>query len=217
MAGSEPDATRDGRDECDDRHERDEGDAAGALARRSAEAMYADDGASRGLGIRVDGVDPGRATARMRVTPAMVNGHGVAHGGYVFLLADTAFAFACNTYGVTTLARGAEIVFVAPVREGDDLVATGEERVRYGRSGVYDVTVRRIVGADAADTGAEGGEIVAEFRGQSQSLPARPHPDGDTASRSATHSEPSAEDSEDSEDSEDAEDSVAVRGRREAP
>lgn len=175
------------------------------LARRCADEMYAEDGASRSLGIRVDGVEPGRATARMRVTPTMVNGHGIAHGGYVFLLADTAFAFACNTYGVTTVARGAEIVFVTPVREGDDLAATAAERVRYGRSGVYDVTVRRIVGADAADTGAEGGEIVAEFRGQSQSLPARPHPDGDAASRSATRSESSAEDS------------AVVRGRREAP
>lgn len=176
-----------------------------ALARRCADKMYADDGASRGLGIRVDGVEPGLATARMRITSTMVNGHGMAHGGYVFLLADTAFAFACNTYGVTTVARGAEIVFVTPVREGDDLAAAAAERVRYGRSGVYDVTVRRIGGADAADTGAEGGEIVAEFRGQSQSLPARPHPDGDTASRSATHSEPSAEDS------------AVVRGQQEAP
>lgn len=168
MAGSEPDTARDDRDE---RGDRDEGNDARALARRSAEAMYADDGASRGLGIRVDGVEPGRATARMRVTPAMVNGHGVAHGGYVFLLADTAFAFACNTYGVTTLARGGEIVFVAPVREGDDLVATGEERVRYGRSGVYDVTVRRVLAdGDADGVDADGEEIVAEFRGQSQSL-----------------------------------------------
>ena len=134
-----------------------------AVARRCADEMYAADDASRQLGISVDGVAPGRATARMRVTRAMVNGHGVAHGGYVFLLADSAFAFACNTYGPTTVARGAEIVFVSPVREGDDLVATAVERVTYGRSGVYDVTVRR---ARTGDTGDD--EIVAEFRGQSQ-------------------------------------------------
>lgn len=163
MAGSAPHAAG---DDHDDRDKPGDPDEPGALARRSAEAMYAEDGASRSLGIRVEGVAPGRAAARMRVAPSMVNGHGIAHGGYVFLLADTAFAFACNTYGVTTVARGAEIVFVTPAREGDDLLAAAEERVRYGRSGVYDVTVRRV----AADGEADGGEIVAEFRGQSQSL-----------------------------------------------
>ena len=136
------------------------------LAQRYADDMYAADHASQQLGISVEGVAPGQARARMRVTPAMVNGHGTAHGGYVFLLADSAFAFACNTYGPTTVARSAEIVFVSPVREGDDLLATAVERVTYGRSGVYDVTVRRIGTGDTGDTG--DGEIVAEFRGQSQ-------------------------------------------------
>ena len=131
-------------------------DGPGAVARRSADAMYAADTASRALGIIVDGVAPGRATARMRVTAEMVNGHGIAHGGYVFLLADTAFAFACNTHGVRTVARGGQIVFVRPVRAGEELTATATERVRRGRSGVYDVTV----------TGP-GGDVVAEFRGQS--------------------------------------------------
>ena len=131
-------------------------DDADAVAQRSADAMYAADVASRALGIAVDGVAPGRATARMRVTPDMLNGHGIAHGGYVFLLADTAFAFACNTHGARTVARCGEIVFVRPVRAGEELIATAVERVRRGRSGVYDVTV----------TGA-GGEVVAEFRGQS--------------------------------------------------
>ena len=92
----------------------------------------------------------------------MVNGHGIAHGGYIFLLADTAFAFACNTYEIATVAAAADVVFVAPAREGDRLVAEAVERVRFGRSGVYDVTVRR------AD-----GEVVAEFRGNSRALPAR--------------------------------------------
>ena len=96
----------------------------------------------------------------MTITGTMVNGHGIAHGGYVFLLADTAFAFACNTYDVATVAAAADVVFVAPAREGDELVAEAAERVRFGRSGVYDVTVR-----------GPGGAVVAEFRGNSRALP----------------------------------------------
>jgi acyl-CoA thioesterase len=133
------------------------GPDAQAIAQRSAETMYAADGASQRLGIAITEVAPGRATARMRISADMVNGHGIAHGGYVFLLADTAFAFACNTYGERVVARGASIAFVTAVREMDELVATGIERVRYGRNGVYDVTVRR----------ADDDEVVAEFRGES--------------------------------------------------
>ena len=133
--------------------------AAQELARRSADAMYAADRASRALGITVDGVGPGRATARMRVTAGMLNGHGVAHGGYVFVLADTAMAFAANTYGSPALARTAEIVFVQPVRAGDELAAEAVERVGYGRSAIYDATVRRADGA-----------VVAEFRGQTRRI-----------------------------------------------
>jgi acyl-CoA thioesterase len=129
--------------------------------------MYAADEASRRLGIEITEVAPGHAVARMAVTAAMVNGHGVAHGGYVFLLADTAFAFACNTYGQVTVARSAEIVFVAPVREGDELVAVADERLRFGQNGVYDVTVR----------GRDGG-VVAEFRGQSRALATQLVPNG---------------------------------------
>jgi len=136
------------------------GPDAQAIAQRSAEAMYAADDASQRLGIAITDVAPGRATARMRIGADMVNGHGIAHGGYVFLLADTAFAFACNTYGDRVVARGASIVFIAAVHEMDELVATGIERVRYGRNGVYDVTVCR------ADTG----DVVAEFRGESHVL-----------------------------------------------
>ncbi|MFE0884024.1 hydroxyphenylacetyl-CoA thioesterase PaaI [Streptomyces rochei] len=122
------------------------------------EAMFGADEASRRLGIEL--VEHGEATAvlRMTVTPAMVNGHRIAHGGYLFLLADTAFACACNSHGPVTVAAGADIVFVAPAREGDVLVARAEERARFGRSGVYDVTVRR------------GEEVIAEFRGRSRSL-----------------------------------------------
>jgi acyl-CoA thioesterase len=132
------------------------------LARRSAAAMYAEDAASRGLGITVTEVTPGQARARMTVTEAMVNGHGIAHGGFVFLLADSAFAFACNTYGRVTVARAAEVAFIAPARLGDDLVALAVERARYGRNGIYDVTVQR----------ADGG-VVAEFRGHSHTFPDR--------------------------------------------
>src|SRR5512139_2568655 len=132
---------------------------ADALAQDCARAMYAEDRASRALGIEITGVSPGRAAARMTVTAAMVNGHAIAHGGYVFLLADTAFAFACNTYGQVTVAREADISFVAPAREGDVLVATAVERHRRGRNGIYDVTVAR-----------DGGEVVAEFRGHSREL-----------------------------------------------
>jgi acyl-CoA thioesterase len=130
-----------------------------SVARACAEAMYADDAASRALGITIDGVGPGRATARMTVTSSMINGHGIAHGGYVFLLADTAFAFACNTYDRRTVAAGCDIVFVDAARDGDELVAEAAERVRVGRSGVYDVTVRR------AD-----GSVVAEMRGRSRTI-----------------------------------------------
>jgi acyl-CoA thioesterase len=127
------------------------------LARRCADLMWSRDRASQQLGVQIADVSPGHATAAMTVDEHMVNGHDVAHGGYVFTLADTAFAFACNTYGVVTLAAGADINFVAPARKGDHLVATAAERSRSGRNGVYDVTVRT----------AEG-ELIAEFRGRSR-------------------------------------------------
>jgi acyl-CoA thioesterase len=120
--------------------------------------MYADDTASQHLGIAITDVAPGRATATMRVAPTMVNGHGIGHGGYVALLADTAFAFACNTYDARTVAQGFDISLLAPVHVGDELVATAVERFRRGRSGLYDVTVRR------------GDEVVAEFRGRSRTI-----------------------------------------------
>ncbi|MGH3744618.1 MAG: hydroxyphenylacetyl-CoA thioesterase PaaI [Mycobacteriales bacterium] len=121
--------------------------------------MLAKDAATRGLGIEVGDVGVGRATATMRVAAGMVNGHGMAHGGYVFLLADTAFAFACNTYGAAVVAAGADVTFLAPAREGELLTAVATERTRVGRSGVYDVTVSR----------PDGG-VVAEFRGRSRVL-----------------------------------------------
>ena len=120
--------------------------------------MLAGDLVAQSLGIAISGVSPGRATATVTVTPQMTNGHGICHGGYLFLLADTAFAFACNTHGHTVVASGADVEFLAPVAVGEQLVATAEEVVLRGRSGVYDVTVRR-------DT-----EVVAVFRGRSRQL-----------------------------------------------
>ncbi|MDQ1014061.1 acyl-CoA thioesterase [Streptomyces afghaniensis] len=124
----------------------------------AAEAMFAADEASRGLGVELLEHGEGTAVLRMTVTPAMVNGHGIVHGGYVFLLADSAFACACNSHGPVTVAAGADITFVAPAYEGDVLVARAEERTRYGRSGLYDVTVLR------------GDDVIAEFRGRSRSI-----------------------------------------------
>ncbi|MFI5609551.1 hydroxyphenylacetyl-CoA thioesterase PaaI [Amycolatopsis sp. NPDC051903] len=122
--------------------------------------MFDTDEASKGLGIELVEAADGRAVATMKVTESMVNGHDIAHGGFVFLLADTAFALACNTHGPVTVASGAEISFVAAGRLGDHLVATATERTRYGRNGIYDVTVHR-------DTPG-GPEVVAEFRGRSR-------------------------------------------------
>jgi acyl-CoA thioesterase len=118
--------------------------------------MFEADSASGELGMELLDVADGTATVRMTIVSSMVNGHGIAHGGYVFLLADTAFACACNSRGVVTVAAGADISFVAPVREGAELVAVAAERVSFGRSGIYDVTVR------------SGDQVVAEFRGRSR-------------------------------------------------
>jgi acyl-CoA thioesterase len=123
-----------------------------------AEVMFGADRASRGLGIQLLWAGDNTASVQVTVTAAMVNGHGMAHGGYVFLLADTAFGCACNSAGPVTVAAGADITFVAPAREGDTLTATATERVSYGRSGIYDVTVRR------------GTDVIAEFRGRSRTI-----------------------------------------------
>jgi acyl-CoA thioesterase len=124
----------------------------------SVARMLADDAASRALGIEVTEVADGAATATMTVRADMVNGHDITHGAFVFAVADTAFACACNSYGPATVAAAADITFVAPSHAGDMLEARAVERVRFGRSGVYDVTVRR------------GDEIIAEFRGTSRTI-----------------------------------------------
>ena len=129
-----------------------------AVARRSAEVMWSEDHASQALGMTITDVGPGRAVLEMVVRADMVNGQAIGHGGLTFTLADSAFAFACNSYNRRTVAAGAEIRFLAPTREGDRLVAEAVERSRQGRDGVYDVTVR------CGDT------VVAEFVGQSREI-----------------------------------------------
>jgi acyl-CoA thioesterase len=118
--------------------------------------MWAEDSASQALGMRLGDVGSGRAVVTMSVREDMTNGHGICHGGFMFCLADSAFAFACNSHNHRAVAQACDIVFVAPVRLGDELVATAVERLRNGRNGICDVTVRR------------GEEVVAEFRGRSR-------------------------------------------------
>lgn len=132
--------------------------AAQALAEACATALFADDRASQGLGMVVESVQPGRARLRMEVREDMTNGHGICHGGFIFTLADSAFAFACNTHNRVTVAQAAKIDFLRPARRGDQLHAEAREISRGARSGLYDVEVRR------AD-----GELVACFRGNSHS------------------------------------------------
>jgi len=129
-------------------------------ARRAAEAMWAGDRASQALGMELVVVAPGAATLRMTVREDMVNGHAIGHGGLTFALADSAFAFACNSYNRITVAAGADVRFRAPTRLGDVLLATATERSREGRDGVYDVLVTR----------ERDGTVVAEFVGRSREI-----------------------------------------------
>ena len=126
----------------------------------SVEEMWAADSASRRLGIELDEGGHGRALVRMTVADWMVNGHGICHGGLVFTLADTAFSLACNSGADAAVAAACDVVFVSPARAGDLLVAEAAKRTRFGRSGVYDVSVRR-----------EDGIAIAEFRGLSRVIP----------------------------------------------
>ncbi|MBT8137189.1 MAG: hydroxyphenylacetyl-CoA thioesterase PaaI [Gammaproteobacteria bacterium] len=129
------------------------------LARACAAHMFADDRASQELGIAIDIPAAGSATATMSVTPTMINGHDVCHGGYLFTLADTAFAFACNGYNQVSVAAGASIEYLAPVRAGDRLTARAIERHRGRRSGTYDVEVHN-----------QQQRLVAVFRGRAAAL-----------------------------------------------
>jgi acyl-CoA thioesterase len=130
--------------------------AAQALAERVAASMFDSDRASRALGMRLERVAPGCAEMTMTVRDDMVNGHAICHGGYLFLLADSTFAFACNSYNRNTVAQGCSIDYLAPAHTGDVLRATGVERSRTGRTGVYDIEVRN-----------QHGTTIALFRGKS--------------------------------------------------
>lgn len=129
------------------------------LAELSVEAMLSSDPASTRLGMVVDEISPGFARVRMTVVAYMINSHNICHGGYVFTLADTAFAFACNTYNRVTVASGATIDFLAPVYLEDELSAVASEQALGGRTGVYDVVVTN-----------QQGKNVAVFRGRSHRL-----------------------------------------------
>ena len=126
------------------------------LAERSAQALYQRDRASQALGMRLVEVRPGRARVAMMVRPDMVNGHDVCHGGIVFALADSAFAFACNSYNESTVAASATIDFLAAARTGDELTAEASELWRTRRNGIYEISVSN-----------QRGERVALFRGRS--------------------------------------------------
>ena len=128
------------------------------IAKRCAEVMYASDAASKALGIRVDVPEAGKAVASMTVRKDMVNGFDVCHGGIVFTLADTAFAFACNGYNNRTFAAAASIDFLRPARLGDELRAVAREDYRGSRTGFYTAEVRN-----------QRDEVVAMFRGRSAS------------------------------------------------
>lgn len=127
-----------------------------ALAELAGKTMYERDPATRDLGIELLEIRPGYARMSMTVRATMLNGHQSCHGGYIFLLADSAFAFACNSHNFVTVGAGCTIDYVAPGREGDLLVAEGVEQVMAGKTGVYDITVRN-----------QDGKVLALFRGKS--------------------------------------------------
>ena len=128
------------------------------IARACADAMWKEDEASQGLGMEIVDIRAGQATLAMTVQPHMVNGHKLAHGGFIFTLADSAFAFACNSHNERTVAAQGAITFIRPGKLGDRLVAVAREVSRSGRSGIYDV---RVTAADV---------VIAEFRGHSRSI-----------------------------------------------
>lgn len=127
------------------------------IARKSADAMWARDDASKWLGARLDAVGPGTASLSMTVEKHHTNGHDICHGGFIFTLADSAFAFACNSYNQIAVAQHNTISFIAPGFRGDRLMAQAREISRSGRSGLYDVRVTN-----------QDGRLIAEFRGASR-------------------------------------------------
>ncbi|RQS72353.1 hydroxyphenylacetyl-CoA thioesterase PaaI [Burkholderia sp. Bp8963] len=130
-----------------------------ALAQATAQAMYDADACSRALGMELEEVRPGYARLRMPVRPDFLNGHQICHGGLIFTLADSTFAFACNSYNLSTVAAGCSIEYLRPVQGGDVLTAEAIEQTRNGRYGIYDIRVTN-----------QAGEIVAMFRGKSAQI-----------------------------------------------
>ena len=130
-----------------------------ALAEACADALWRTDSASQALGMNIDSVGPGTSTVSMMVTESMSNGHGTCHGGFIFTLADSAFAFACNTYNQNAVAQHCSITYIAPARCGDRLTAKACELSRLGRSGIYDIAIIN-----------QDGIRVAEFRGHSRTI-----------------------------------------------
>lgn len=129
------------------------------LAQASADAMWKNDHASQNLGMTLDHIAPGEATLSMTITEAMSNGQGNCHGGYMFTLADSAFAFACNSYNQLAVAQHCSISYLMPCRIGDRLTATATEVSRRGRSGIYDIRLTN-----------QAGEHIGEFRGMSRTV-----------------------------------------------
>jgi acyl-CoA thioesterase len=138
------------------------GPAAQRTAEQAVRVLYEQDRASQSLGMRITRVAPGEAELTMQVRPDMTNGHDICHGGFVFALADSAFAFACNSHGDSTVAAAASIDFLAPARAADTLTASARELWRGGRSGLYEIVVAN-----------QRGETVALFRGRSQRVAGR--------------------------------------------
>jgi acyl-CoA thioesterase len=128
------------------------------LARACADAMWKDDDASSGLGMEIVSVKAGEATLAMTIQPHMVNGQRIAHGGFIFTLADSAFAFACNSHNHRAVAAHCQISFIRPGKLGDRLVAVAREISRSGRSGIYDVCI------------SANDQVIAEFRGHSRTI-----------------------------------------------
>lgn len=129
------------------------------MAQATAEAMYASDACSRALGLELLEVRPGYARMRMTVRADFLNGHEICHGGLIFTLADSTFAFACNSYNINTVASGCSIEFLRPVREADVLTAEAVEQTLSGRTGIYDIRVTN-----------RSDETVAMFRGKSAQI-----------------------------------------------
>ncbi|UXS34662.1 hydroxyphenylacetyl-CoA thioesterase PaaI [Agrobacterium tumefaciens] len=130
-----------------------------AMAEACAKAMWDDDNATRHIGMELLAIAPGEATITMTIAETMTNGHGTCHGGYIFTLADSAFAFACNTYNQRTVAQHCSVTYIAPAFKGDRLTATAREVSRRGRAGIYDIRITN-----------QEGEHVAEFRGHSRTV-----------------------------------------------